>query len=88
MKTLITVLLSTFQLSTTAAAATCECQPLGPPNATSYIVTRLWNIDPSFNFTDQDVIDEFDNGFAPVVAHMPGFQRYTASTTGEFIVHW
>ena len=82
MKTLITVLLSSFHTSFIAAAA-CECQPIGPPNSTSYIVTRLWNINQSSNFTDQDVIAEFDDGFAPVVTHMPGFQRYTASTTGE-----
>ena len=80
MKTLITVLLSLFHMSIAAAAAACECQPIGPP---SFIVTRLWNVNPSSNFTDQDVIAEFDNGFAPVVTHMPGFQRYTASTTGE-----
>ena len=33
--------------------------------------------------TDQDVINEFNKGFAPVVTNMPGFQRYTASSTGD-----
>ncbi len=65
-----------------AAETTCDCQPLGPPNE-SYLVTRLWNIAPSSNFTPIDVINEFDNGFAPLVTSMPGFQRYTASYTGN-----
>ncbi|KAL7457580.1 hypothetical protein ACHAWC_010616 [Mediolabrus comicus] len=63
-------------------SSTCDCQPLGPPNE-SYLVTRLWNIAPSSNFTPIDVINEFDNGFAPLVTSMPGFQRYTASYTGN-----
>lgn len=61
---------------------TCDCQPFAPTNS-SYQVTRLWNIvDPSI-MTDQDVINEFNKGFAPVVTNMPGFQRYTASSTGD-----
>lgn len=78
-------LASSFLLALAAAASssdpTCECQPF-PPKHTSYQVTRLWNIiDPSM--TDQDVIDEFNEGFAPIVTHMEGFQRYTASSTGN-----
>ena len=61
---------------------TCDCQPM-PPKDPSYQVTRLWNIvDPS-SMTDQDVIDEFNSGFAPFVTNMPGFQRYMASSTGN-----
>lgn len=33
--------------------------------------------------TDQDVIDEFNKGFAPVVTKMDGFYRYTAALTGN-----
>lgn len=78
-------LASSSLLALAAAASssdpTCECQPF-PPKHTSYQVTRLWNIiDPSM--TDQDVIDEFNEGFAPIVTHMEGFQRYTASSTGN-----
>lgn len=63
------------------ASATCECQPL-PPLSPSYQVTRLWNIvDPSM--TPQDVANEFQSGFAPMVTHMDGFQRYTSSFTGN-----
>ena len=81
MKTILTILLLTLlKLSITSA---CDCQPLGPPNATSHIVTRLWNINPSSNLTDQDVINEFDEGFAPIVTRMQGFQRYTSSSTGN-----
>ena len=71
-------------LAATAAAQqpTCDCQPLGPPNAESYLVTRLWNI-VSSNWTDQDVIDEFNDGFAPLVTSLDGFQRYTAAATGN-----
>ena len=56
---------------------TCDCQP-----TEGYLVTRLWNIVDS-NFTDLDVIEEFNTGFAPLVTHMAGFQRYTAATTGN-----
>lgn len=78
---LLLLLLSVVGTSS-AAETTCDCQPLGPPNE-SYLVTRLWNIAPSSNFTPIDVINEFDNGFAPLVTSMPGFQRYTASYTGN-----
>lgn len=57
-------------------ATTCDCQP-----TKGYLVTRLWDI--VGNLTDQDVIDEFNNGFAPLVTHMVGFQRYMAATTGN-----
>ncbi|KAL7530648.1 hypothetical protein ACHAWF_003461, partial [Thalassiosira exigua] len=60
-----------------AAEATCECQP-----TEGYLVTRLWDI-VSINWTDQDVIDEFNDGFAPKVTHMDGFYRYTAAKTGN-----
>ena len=65
-----------------ASEPTCKCQPLGPPGAPSFLVTRLWNIVDA-GWTDQDVIDEFDAGFAPTVTALPGFQRYTAATTGD-----
>lgn len=67
--------------TTTSSAATCNCQPF-PPKHSSYQVTTLWNIvDPS-TMSNQDVINEFNNGFAPLVTNMPGFQRYTSSFTG------
>ena len=68
-------------ITQTNPTPTCDCQPL-PPKNSSYQVTRLWNIvDPSW--TDQDVINEFNDGFAPKVTHLPGFQRYMASSTGN-----
>lgn len=81
---LLLLLLSIMGTSSSAetSLSICDCQPLGPPNE-SYLVTRLWNIAPSSNFTPLDVINEFDNGFAPLVTSMPGFQRYTASLTGN-----
>ena len=66
--------------SVSSFAATCDCQPLGPPEEESYIVTRLWTI-VSKDWSDQEVIDEFNHGFAPIVTALPGFQRYTAATT-------
>jgi hypothetical protein len=64
-----------------SASSTCDCQPF-PPDQSSYQSTRLWSIvDPSLS--DQDVIKEFNDGFAPVVTYMPGFQRYMASSTGN-----
>jgi len=60
---------------------TCDCQPM-PPQKSSYQVVRLWNIVDT-SMTDQDVIKEFNTGFAPVVTNMPGFQRYMASSTGN-----
>jgi hypothetical protein len=54
----------------------CKCQP-----TTGFLVTRLWDI--SGNFTAQDVIDEFNEGFAPIVTHIDGFYRYTAAETGN-----
>ena len=74
------VLIIPFSYS--ASEPTCNCQPLGPPDAPSFLVTRLWNIANS-SWTDQDVIDEFDAGFAPMVTALPGFQRYTAAFTGD-----
>jgi len=59
------------------ASSSCgDCQP-----KEGYLVTRLWNIMPGT--TDQDVIDEFNKGFAPVVTKMDGFYRYTAALTGN-----
>ena len=64
-------------LSIGASSSTCgECQP-----NTGYLVTRLWNIKPGT--TDQEVIDEFNSGFAPKVTRMDGFYRYTAALTGN-----
>lgn len=59
------------------SAGRCTCQP-----TEGYLVTRLWTIVDA-NMTDQDVIDEFNDGFAPVVTLMEGFQRYTAAKTGN-----
>jgi len=61
-----------------AMESTCDCQP-----TEGYLVTRLWDIVGESNLTDQDVIDEFNTGFAPLVTHMAGFQRYIAATTGN-----
>ena len=33
--------------------------------------------------TNHDVIEEFQDGFSPIITHMHGFQRYTAATTGN-----
>jgi len=66
--------------SVSSFAATCDCQPLGPPEEESHIVTRLWTI-VSTDWSDQEVIEEFNQGFAPIVTALPGFQRYTAATT-------
>ena len=61
----------------TSASSTCgDCQP-----SDGYLVTRLWNIMPGT--TAQEVIDEFNSGFAPVVTKMDGFYRYTAALTGN-----
>ena len=60
-----------------ASEPTCTCQPTD-----GYLVTRLWTIVDA-NLTDQDVIDEFNEGFAPIVTHMEGFHRYTAAKTGN-----
>ena len=69
--------------SVSSVAATCECQPLGPPGAVdSHLGTYLWTI-VSTEWSDQDVIQEFQQGFAPIVTALPGFQRYTAATTGN-----
>ena len=69
--------------SMSSVAATCDCQPLGPPAAESHLVTRLWSIVSPEEWSDQDVIAEFQQGFAPIVTALPGFQRYTAATTGN-----
>ena len=59
------------------ASSTCgDCQP-----TSGYLVTRLWNIMPGT--TAQEVIDEFNSDFAPVVTRMDGFYRYTAALTGN-----
>lgn len=64
-----------------SASSTCDCQPF-PPEKSSYQSTRLWSIvDPSLS--DQDVIKEFNDGFAPAVTYMSGFQRYMALSTGN-----
>jgi hypothetical protein len=55
----------------------CECKDVGE----SYLVTRLWDI-VSPNWDDQKVIAEFNEGFAPSVTQMTGFQEYLSSTTG------
>lgn len=60
------------------SADICECKWLG----TSYLVTRLWNI-VSPDWSDQSVIDEFNDGFSPIVTYLPGFQVYTSAATGN-----
>ena len=67
-----------------SVAATCACQPLGPPGAVdSHLGTYLWTIVSTEEWSEQDVIQEFQQGFAPIVTALPGFQRYTAATTGN-----
>ena len=75
--TLLLSLIGTGALASDEPEPTCTCQPTD-----GYLVTRLWNIVDG-DITDQDVIDEFNEGFAPLVTHMDGFQRYTAAKTGN-----
>ena len=71
------------------ASSTCgDCQP-----STGYLVTRLWNIMPGT--TDQEVIDEFNKGFAPVVTKMDGFYihrspywKFLDSILYEYLWYW
>merc|ERR1712063_48139 len=41
-----------------------------------YIVTRLWELQSGATFSEQDVVDEFERGFAPIVTELPGFIEY------------
>ena len=67
------------QLITTSANEYCGlCLPTGPPYEDTYLVTRLWSIQSS-SWSDLDVIEEFNKGFAPIVTNMPGFIQYTAA---------
>ena len=50
----------------------------GPPYEDTYLVNRLWSIQSS-SWSDLDVIEEFNKGFAPIVTNMKGFIQYTAA---------
>jgi len=41
-----------------------------------FIVTRLWNLTANATYTSQNVVDEFEDNFAPEVTKMPGFRAY------------
>ena len=56
---------------------TCQCKEI----SNSYLVTRLWDI--VGNISPRGVINEFDDGFAPEVTGMDGFQAYVSATTGD-----
>ena len=59
------------QLTTASASESCgPCLPTGPPYEDTYLVNRLWSIQSS-SWSDLDVIEEFDKGFAPIVTNMP-----------------
>lgn len=74
---IISILL--VQLITTSANEYCGlCLPTGPPFEDTYLVTRLWSIQSS-SWSDLNVIEEFNKGFAPIVTNMPGFIQYTAA---------
>lgn len=61
-----------------SVSTTCgTCQPTD-----GYLATQNWNIISS-NWTDLDVIAEFDTGFGPQITQMEGFRRYTAAKTGN-----
>ena len=76
---LSTISLLLVQLITTSASESCGlCLPTGPPYEDTYLVTRLWSIQSS-SWSDLDVIEEFNKGFAPIVTNMPGFIQYTAA---------
>ena len=61
-----------------SVSTTCgTCQPTG-----GYLATQNWNIISS-NWTDLDVIAEFESEFGPQITQMDGFRRYTAAKTGN-----
>lgn len=66
-------------ISPTTASSCGLCLPVGPPYDDLYLVTRLWSINSSTSWTDLDVIEEFNKGFAPLVTSLPGFIQYTAA---------
>eukprot|EP01084_Bolivina_argentea_P172909 299492_1 len=70
---------NTITLTTAAHAEECDCKAVGD----SFIVTRLWNILPDSGLTAQNVIDEFESGFAPKVTKLAGFEEYTSAFTGD-----
>ena len=66
-------------ITVSASIESCGlCLPSGPPYEDTYLVTRLWSIQSS-SWSDLDVIEEFNKGFAPIVTNMPGFIQYTAA---------
>jgi len=64
------------EIEVIAIEGSCVCQP-----SSGFVFTRLWEI--IGNFTDLDVMLEFNSGFAPFVTSLKGFQRYTAAKTGN-----
>jgi len=77
---LSTISLLLLQLITASASGeSCGlCLPTGPPYEDTFLITRLWSIQSS-SWSDLDVIEEFNEGFAPIVTNMPGFIQYTAA---------
>jgi hypothetical protein len=41
-----------------------------------YLSTRLWKLTEDSNITIQDVVDEFENGYAPIIQEEEGFKEY------------
>jgi hypothetical protein len=68
--------------TTQAEEATCDkCLSL-PPDSKSFQTIRYYNItDP--NWTAEQAMEEAAKTTALQLAKMPGFQRYTAATTGD-----
>jgi len=61
------------------ACASIECStPCKEFKGDSFIL-RLWQLQSSANFTSQDVLDTFLNGFAPNVSVMHGFREYVGA---------
>ena len=67
--------------TTQAEEAICDCISL-PPDSKSFQTIRYYNItDP--NWTAEQAMEEAAKTTALQLAKMPGFQRYTAATTGD-----
>src|SRR5210317_1255245 len=65
-------------VANSVSTTTCgTCQPTD-----GYLATQYWNI-ISKNWTDLDVIAEFETGFGPQITQMDGFRRFTAAKTGN-----
>jgi hypothetical protein len=44
--------------------------------AGAYLSTRLWRLTPNSTLSIQDVVTEFEIGYAPIVREAPGFKEY------------